>query len=69
MLYVFVHRQFAKPIFRERIIILAVDLSVLIYQGNNELLGLRNDSIVNLTVLSYCISNCLLPSLKGHRSL
>lgn len=29
------------------------------------LLVLRNGSIVNLTVLSCCISNFLLPSLKG----
>lgn len=54
--------------FGECVPILAVDLSVLIYQGNNELLGLRNGCIVNLMELSCCISHIVLPSLKGHRS-
>lgn len=41
MLYVFVHSQFEKSMFGEHVLISAVDLSVLIYQGNNELIGFK----------------------------
>lgn len=41
MLYDFVHGQFAKLIFGERVLTSVVDLSGFIYQGNNELLSFK----------------------------
>lgn len=69
ILYDFVHDQFAKPIVGECVPISVVVLLVSYIKEIMNFSVLRNNNIVILTVLSYCITNFLLPSLKGYRSL